>query len=246
MIHKKEHFFLENTEKYEEMLKNINKMKNMVLDLDDSNFVYKSVKERINVNNIINSTGSGNETNLSCSVSSNDDSKQSFCNKGKIKSDDNNIKSIKNINKGKEDKENNKIEGKKFLGINKDIKQINIPSNKNISKGFILPNNIIDLKLPNFPEIIVPNSFNNNIKHEKYNTLFYEEDNSIESNDFSFQELPDITEKEISVSNNLNNYNNNPYHSEEKTEKNFESNDCYSKITNLYFQTYQHKMDINI
>ena len=77
--------------------------------------------------------------------------------------------------------------------------------------------------------------------------LFNEEDKIIESNDFSFQKQSDNAEKEISVSINLNNIdNNNLYYSEDKKEKDFENYDCYSKITNLYFQTYQHKMDINI
>ena len=246
-IHKKDEFFLKNGEKYEEMLKNINLMKNMSLDLDDRNFVCKNFKKRVNnnnVNNFINSTGSGNETNLSYSISSNDDSKQSFCNYNKKEKTNNNDKKINNE---KEVQENIEIDKKKFLVEKNEIKQknnLNKSSNNNINKGLILPNNIMDFKLQNF--IVISNALNSSLMEEKYKYLFYEEDKSIESNDFSFQKLPNITEKEISVSNNLNNYNTNQYYSEEKTEKNFESYDCYSKITNLYFYTHQLKMDINI
>ena len=81
-IHKKDEYFLKNQETFKEMVKNINKMKNMKLGFDNSNFVYKRVKDKVNINlnNIINITGAGNETNLSSSVSSNDDSKQNFDN----------------------------------------------------------------------------------------------------------------------------------------------------------------------
>ena len=49
-------------------------MKNMILDFDNSNFVYKRLKDKVNINihNVINSTGTGSETNLSCSISSNE------------------------------------------------------------------------------------------------------------------------------------------------------------------------------
>ena len=178
-IHKKEEFFLKNKDKYKEMVDKINKMKNMVLDYDNNNFVSKRVKEKINsgVNMIINSTVSGNETNLSCSVSSNDDSKHNFCND-----------TIKNKN-------SDSIHAKAL------------------------------------------NEEKNKIEEEENNNLFCEDCISIENKDFPFQKMQELTEKEIKVCNNLNKDNtNNLYYSEEKTEKDFENYDCYSKITNLYFQ----------
>ena len=107
-IHKKEPFFVENEEKYKEMLDNINKMKNMVLDFDNSKFVYKGIKETItNVVNNINSTASGAETNLSCSMSSNEEPKESFYNNSndsqeKIKNNKNKILNEKNEKKEKD------------------------------------------------------------------------------------------------------------------------------------------------
>ena len=250
-IHKKDEYFLKNGESYKEMIKNINKMKNMTLDLDNSNFIYKSVKDKvnINVNNIINNTGFGNETNISSSVSSSDENKQNFDNDNcKNKSNDNN-QMIKTLNKDKESIANIKTEEKICLEKNDDIKEknnFNITSNNNTNYGFIIPRDIIDYKNPNCPNIIFQNEFICDLKEEKNNILFYEDNKNIESNDFSFQKLKDITEREISVSNNLNIDNTNRYYSEDNNEKDFENYDCYSKITNLYFQTYHHKINNNI
>ncbi len=251
-IHKKDEYFLKNKEEYKEMAENINKMKNMILDFDNSNFVYKRLKDKVNINvhNVINSTGSGSETNLSCSVSSNDDSKQNFSNETDTNREAGKNEKIRTLKKEKENKEDNESEEKNCFEKNNKLKQENNfnknSSNENINQGFTLPNNIIDLKFPSFPDIIFPYPFNLSLKEEQNNDLFNEEDKIIESNDFSFQKQSDNAEKEISVSINLNNIdNNNLYYSEDKKEKDFENYDCYSKITNLYFQTYQHKMDIN-
>ena len=244
-IHKKDEFFKKNEDKYKEMKENINKMKNMILDFEDRNFVYKNVKEKgsNNTNNIINSTGSGTETNLSCSVISNDDSKQSVFNDKKI--DIKKFKTLKEENKKNEEEikdENIILEKDKEL---KEHVNLNLFSNTNLIKDIILFNDSIDFKNHNFSDILTPNNFDN-IKEENDSNLFYEE-NSIESKDFSLQKIPDITEKEINITNNLNIDNiNNMYCSEENTEKEIENYDCYSKITNLYFQTYQHKMNISI
>ena len=245
-IHKKDEYFLKNEESYKEMVKNINEMKNMVLDFDNSNFVYKRVKDKlnINVNNIINSTGFGNETNLSSSISSNDNSKQNFNNdNNKNKNDDNKISII--MNEGQENNENIKMKEKICLEKDGDLKEQNILkiSNNNTDNGFIIPKDILDFEYPHFSNIIFKNELNFDSKEEKNKILFYEDNKSIESNDFSFQKQ-DLTEKEICVSNNLNKDNTNMYYSEKDEEKDFENYDCYSKITNLYFQTYQHKMDI--
>ena len=246
--HKNDEFFLNNSGKYKEFLESINKMKNMNPNFDSINSknVNKSVKEKKNnnVNNNINNTGTGNETNLSnlsSSVSFNDDNKQSFCNNKNVKniniSNDNNEITKKNIDfnisvfneevKEKNNvKENNEI--KYFEKINND---------KNIY------NNFFDNKIMNFPEIsFLPNEFIFN-SNEEDNNIYLEENESIESNGISFQKVKDIAEKEIGISNNLKDNN---FFSLEKTEKDFENCDCYSKITNLYFQTYQHKLNINI
>ena len=97
----------------------------------------------------------------------------------------------------------------------------------------------------NYPEISLPNAFIFNSKEENDANEFIEEDENIESNGFSFQKMRCIPEKEIGISNEYKNENN-IFSMEEKTEKDFENCDCYTKITNLYFQTYQHKININI
>ena len=226
--HKNDEFFLNNSGKYKEFLESINKMKNMNPNFDSSNSknVNKSVKEKKNnnnVNNNFNNTGTGNETNLSnlsSSVSFNDDNRQSFCNNKNININNDNNEITSNIKVFNEEvkeknnvKENNEI--KLFEKINND---------KNIY------NNIFDNKIMNFPEIsFLPNEFIFN-SNEEDNNIYLEENESIESNGISFQKVKDIAEKEIGISNNLKDNN---FFSLEKTEKDFENCDCYSKITNL-------------
>lgn len=224
------------------MVDKINKMKNMVLDYDNNNFVSKRVKEKINsgVNMIINSTVSGNETNLSCSVSSNDDSKHNFCNDA-IKNKNIDSIHVKALNEEKNKIEESKIEEINFTDKKNELKDqinFNFSSNNNFIMDLIFSKNNLDLKYYDYPDLI-------NVKEEN-NNLFCEDCISIENKDFPFQKMQELTEKEIKVCNNLNKDNtNNLYYSEEKTEKDFENYDCYSKITNLYFQQYQHKVTFN-
>ena len=249
-IHKKEPLFLKNEEKYEEMLNNINMMKNMVLCFDDCNFVCKNDKKIITSNvNIIHSTGTGNETNLS-SFSSNDDSKQSFNNNiiQDKKEKDNKMILNEVKQKSKEMDENES----KILKERKDKKEqisFNFSPFNELNQESNFSNDTFDLNQPNNTDIILTNTFNLNGKNEEINDIYFNEEINIESKDFPFQKLPDINEKEMFISSNLNNsknYNNNLYFSEEKSDKDNENYDCYSKITNLYFQQYQHKINFNI
>ena len=249
-IHKKERLFMKNEEKYEEMLNNINMMKNMVLCFDDCNFVCKNDKKIITSNvNIIHSTGTGNETNLS-SFSSNDDSKQSFNNNiiQDKKEKDNKMILNEVKQKSKEMDENES----KILKERKDKKEqisFNFSPFNELNQESNFSNDTFDLNQPNNTDIILTNTFNLNGKNEEINDIYFNEEINIESKDFPFQKLPDINEKEMFISSNLNNsknYNNNLYFSEEKSDKDNENYDCYSKITNLYFQQYQHKINFNI
>ena len=240
-IHKKEPFFTKNEEKYREMLDNINKMKNMVLDFHNSNFVHKGAKETItNVVNNINSTTSGAETNLSCSISSNEEPKESFYN--------NDSKEKISINKNK--KLNDKNESKQK---GKNCEKVNIIENKNkehINLNEFLDHDInplllnlddkMEIKLPIYPDINFQDESNLDINIKDGNNNFFCDDISIESKDFSFQNLSHKSEKEIGVRCYLNEFN-----CEEKTDKEIENYDCYSKITNLYFQPYQSMMENN-
>ena len=243
-IHKKESFFVKNEEKYKEMMDNINKMKNMVLDFDNTNFVYKDVKEKVsNVVNNINSTGSGSETNLSCSMSSNEECKQSFDNNESHEK----IKSVKNnsLNRKKEQNEKDENREKGLLIDNTNF--INEECNfndflfKNILDPFqLFQKNNVNKKLPIYPDIGIKNELNLEVNKEKNDVFLCDDDISVESKDFSFQKIPHISERELGVSSYLNNFN------EEKTDKEFDNYDCCSKITNLYFQSYPNMMDINI
>ena len=203
-IHRKESFFVNNEEKFKEIMDHINRMKNKVLSFNDNNIVNKKIKENLNSNNVnnINSTSSGSETNLSCSVSSNDDSKQSIS------------------NNSDKDKNNNIIN---FI----------FSFNNKLNSDIFCSNDNIDLDKSKYPEFIINNPLNANLKEENNNILFFND--RIESKEFSFHELLDIDEKEIKVSSNIEE-NNDINLSEEKIEKDFENYDCCSKITNLYFQ----------
>ena len=240
-IHKKEPFFTKNEEKYKEMLDNINKMKNMVLDFDNSNFVYKAAKEAItNVVNNINSTASGSETNLSCSMSSNEEPKESFYNnhdnQEKIK---NNKNKILNIKKEKKDMDKNFDEINIIKNVNNSNKgEINIFEfeNNNILNPLLLGlDNQFDMKLPINPDNDIHDESNPDINLKDCNNKFFSDDKSIEIKDFSFQNLSQRSEKEKGIIN-----------CEEITDNEFENYDCYSKITNLYFQPYQNMMNINL
>ena len=246
--HKNEEYFKNNLGRFKELLENINKMKNMHLNINNrSKSINKSFKEKkkISVNNILNVTAVGNETNLSnlsSSVSFNDDNKQSFCtNKNII----NNISATTNINDFNEAKENKNLNENKENKCVEKNNNINLFRNNKINKDTFIYNTIFDNKLVNYPEISLPNAFIFNSKEENDANEFIEEDENIESNGFSFQKMRCIPEKEIGISNEYKNENN-IFSMEEKTEKDFENCDCYTKITNLYFQTYQHKININI
>ena len=235
-IHRKESFFVNNEEKFKEIMDHINRMKNKVLSFNDNNIVNKKIKENLNSNNVnnINSTSSGSETNLSCSVSSNDDSKQSISNNSD-KDKNNNIKALK--------EEKDKSQEYAYLDKNNDLKdQINFifSFNNKLNSDIFCSNNNIDFDKSKYPELIINNTLNANLNEENNNILFFND--RIESKEFSFHELFDIDEKEIKVSSKIEE-NNDINLSEEKIEKDFENYDCCSKITNLYFQVYQPQID---
>ena len=228
--HKNEEYFKNNLGRFKELLENINKMKNMNLNINNcSKSINKSFKKKkkISINNILNVTAVGNETNLSnlsSSVSFNDDNKQSFCtNKNII-----NNSATTNINVFNEAKENKNLNENKENKCVEKNNNINLFRNNKINKDTFIYNTIFDNKLVNYPEISLPNAFIFNSKEENDANEFIEEDENIESNGFSFQKMRCIPEKEIGISNEYKNENN-IFSMEEKTEKDFENCDCYTK-----------------
>ena len=223
------------------MLDNINKMKNMVLDFDNSNFVYKGVKETItNINNI-NSTASGAETNLSCSMSSNEEAKENFYNtdvKDKININKNKNLNNKNVQKEKSFEKTNTFENKN--SSNKEQINLNEFLDYSINRFLLNQDNQMDIKLPIYPDINIQDESNLDINLKDGNNNLFCDDISIESKVFSFQNLSRRSEKEIGVRCYLTDFS-----CEEKTDKEIENHDCYSIITNLYFQPYQNMMENN-
>ena len=191
--HKNEEYFKNNLGRFKELLENINKMKNMNLNINNcSKSINKSFKKKkkISINNILNVTAVGNETNLSnlsSSVSFNDDNKQSFCTNKNIINNNSATTNINVFNEAKENKNLNENKENKCVEKNNNI---NLFRNNKINKDTFIYNTIFDNKLVNYPEISLPNAFIFNSKEENDANEFIEE--------------------------------------------------------NLYFQTYQHKININI
>ncbi len=246
-IHKKEDYFINNKDAYEQMIQTINKMKNIVLYYNDNKI--ESKKDKVKNNNKIinlNSTNSGNDTNLSLGSNSLEEKNQEF-------PETNNEKNNLNTNIDKNDNiKDNKISFDDsdfyvdFVENNMEKEIINFNYiKKEQTENINLMNsesNNNDSKFPLYP---IDNISNLNSKEEN-NNLQCNNNINIENKDFSFQIFPEITEKEISVSSIIKYYDFNLYNKNEKADNDIENNDCYSKITNLYFQTYQHKIKINI
>lgn len=223
------------------MAENINKMKNMVLNYDNDNFIFKKEKN----NNIkiinLNSTNSGNDTNISMPINFDDEQKNNSNNKDNLN---------KNVNKDKKEYKNN-IKGNDNGIINFDdsddylyfIKknQQKEKNNNNTKNEKVISDTYLDIKFP----IYSFDTANNLYIKEECNNLYYEELN-IENKNFSFQILPEIAEKEISVWSSNKDNDINLYFSKEKCDIDNENIDCYSKITNQLFQLYPYQPQINI
>ena len=238
-IHKKDEYFIKNKEAFEKMVQNINNMKNMVLNYDsDNNFIFK--KDKTNNNKIINlnSTNSCTDINLSLPISSIEEQKQESCNN----INDKNFKKDKKNNYISKDDNNilnfdDSDDSLYFIKNNKE-KEKNI-SNE-IEKEIVDSEDNLDIKFPIYP---LDNKFN--LVKKEDNNNFNSNDMNIEDKYFSFQIFREIPEKE-SISSNLKNNDINLFYLKEKENIDDENIDCYSKITNQFFQSYQYQTQINI
>ena len=239
IIHAKDPYFIDNQDKYQEMLDSVKKMKNIMHDLDSSDSICKT-----------NSA----DNNLNCSISSNEDIKQSLnCSKSTNYSNSNN-----NLSSNEEDKinfkknkffflKNERTEEKNENKENKIFEKIDSKSDFFSDKEILKDDCCIDW-VSSLNEILSSSDFSlkdeNNGKSADNNLINFE----------AFQKTPDnLAENEFDFSSKckkhnlfLNNNNTlNDDFNQHNDENDSINDDCCSKMTNLYFQDYNDKAIIN-
>jgi hypothetical protein len=229
IIHAKDPYFQNNQHKFNEILNNVKKMKNIMHDFDSSDSLCK---------------GNLNDFNINCSISSNENSKQTL---NSIKST---ISSNNPFTSSNEEKKTNmdflpKSTEKKQNKKNKIYLIEKVKSKSNCLINDILKENYYS----NWPlNDIISNAIDFSLKEESNNI-----DKNLlnfEKNDISFQKMPEMAEKEIGFSlkfkNNdftLNTYNKEQNINNNENEIN-EYDDCHSKMTDC-FQEYDSKKAVN-
>ena len=222
IIHAKEPYFLENKEKYQEMLNNVKKMKNNIHNIDKSNYIYKSKTS---------------EAIFNCTITSNEEKKINLTNV---------INSNINTNQSKNKKKSffiqkqikNKTE-ENFCGKNK----INSVNKINLNNDFLMNSQIFkDDYCRDWPNSL--NSLNslNDMMSSTADLSLKEENNNLENKGFPFEKIPEMAGNEINfnMKHKINNFN----FDNNKDERNVEldeNEDCCSKMTNLYAQEFQDK-----
>ena len=218
IIHAKEPFFLNNKDKFQEILNNVKNMKNIIHYFDNTH-------SDLNINNT-------NEHIFNYTILTSDELQVNLNDSINLK-ENTLLKNNKNLfiqKKRKNEKENN-LEVKN---------KINFTSKINLNNDFIINSKIFKddyyLDWPNSLNSL--NSFNDKMSSTSDLSL-KEESNNIENKDFSFEKLPYMAEKEniFPLKENVNNYN---FYSNKFDEQNFDEKDerC-SNMTNLYAQEYK-------
>ena len=172
IIHAKEPYFLENKEKYQEMLNNVKKMKNNIHNIDKSNYIYKSKtseaifnctiasneEKKINLTNVINSNINSNQSK---------NKKKSFLIQKQIK--------LKN--------EENFFRKNKINSVNK----------INLNNDFLMNSQIFkDDYCRDWPNSL--NSLNslNDMMSSTADLSLKEENNNLENKGFPFEKIPEM------------------------------------------------------
>ena len=217
------------------MINDVKKMKNIIHDLDSSEYICKN-----------NST----KANLNCNISSNEDIKQSL-----NFSKSTNCSKNCNISLKEEEKINDnknkiiipkKVENERNLQeINKSSEEIYITEKISTKNYFIINNEIFKdnccIDWLNNINDIMSSTVDFSLKDENIN----ENNNSfnLENNNSPFQKMPNFVDKDIKFSLKykkdefyLNNINNEKNYEDENDEE--ENEDCCSNMTNLYLQDY--------
>ena len=224
IIHAKEPYFLENKEKYQEMLNDVKKMKNNVHNIDKSNYIYKN-KTNESIFNCIVSPNEGKNINLTNVINSN----KNINNQSKK----NSIKKEKNFFIHKQ------IKFKKEENFN-DKKKINSVNKINLNNDLIMNSQIFKDDYC----IDWPNSLNslNDMMSSTADLSLKEENNNLENKDFSYEKIPEMAVNEInsSMKNKINNFNFD-YNKNERNAELDEKEDFCSKMTNLYVQEFEDK-----
>ena len=237
IIHAKDPYFVDNQDKYQEMLDSVKKMKNIMHDLDSSDSISKT--------NLA-------DNNLNCSISSNEDIKQSLnCSKSTNYSNNNlysNEEDKITFNKNKffflknESSEDNKENNENKISDKTDSK-----SDFFIDKEILKDDCCIDW-VSSLNDILSSSDFSlkddNNANSADKNLLNFE----------SFKKTSDnLVQNQIEFSSKFQKHNcflnNNHTLNDDVNQHNDENDsindDCCSKMTNLYFQDYNDKVIIN-
>ena len=232
IIHAKEPYFQKHKEKFQEMLNNVKKMKNIMYNFDNSDSTSKS---------------SSNEGIFNCSISTNEDIKSNI-----------NCNSIKLNNKAQSQsaKENININKNKKIFIQKKLKQeikenmenkINIFDKINLNNGFLINLQLFKddytLNWPNLNDLteMMPSTADLSLKEDinvfKNNLIIFEDTNN------SSNKVLDIFGKEndFSLKNKINDLNFDLNSYDAKNMDREENEDCSSKMTNLYIQEFEEK-----
>lgn len=228
IIHAKEPYFQNNQHKFNEMLDNVKKMKNIIHDFDSSDSICKNNLTDINLNSISSNENSKQTLNSVKSTNSSSNFYTSSKEEKKISTDFLSKSAGKNENNKKQIYLIEKVSPKKNCIIN-DILKENYYSNWPLND---IMSSTIDFSLK---------EESNNIDRNLLN---------FEKNDISFQKIPELEEKEIGFSlkfkNNdftLNSYNKDQNINNNENEIN-EYDDCHSKMTD-FFQEYDNKKAVN-
>jgi len=224
IIHAKDPYFQTNQQKFKEMLDSVKKMKNIMHEFDSSDSFYKSNSLDSNFNYSISSNEESKQS-LNSLKSTNSSNNLSISSKEEKKDNKSHIFSLKKIKNKRSEKKENKIYLIEKVKVKNKILKDNCPN---------LINNLND---------IVSSAIDFSLKVDNNNHLL-----NFENNDFSFQKLPEMVEKEIDLTlkikyNDLcieeQNLNNN------SDKEDNEDDDSCSKMTNLYIQDYNDKKIVN-
>ena len=227
IIHAKDPYFQTNQQKFKEMLDNVKNMKNIMHEFDSSDSFYKSNSLDSNFNYSISSNEESKQS-LNSAKSTNSSNNLSISSKEEKKLNKSHIFSLKKVKNKRSEKKENKIYLIEKVNTKNKVLKENCPN---------LINNLND---------IISSTIDFSLKIDNNNHLL-----NFENNDFSFQKLPEMVEKEKDLAMKVKNNELTPDICIEEQNINIisdkednEDDDSCSKMTNLYIQDYNNDKKI--
>ena len=227
IIHAKDPYFQTNQQKFKEMLDSVKNMKNIMHEFDSSDSFYKSNSLDSNFNYSISSNEESKQS-LNSAKSTNSSNNLSISSKEEKKLNKSHIFSLKKAKNKRSEKKDNKIYLIEKVNAKNKVLKENCP---------YLLNNLND---------IISSTIDFSLKIDNNNHLL-----NFENNDFSFQKLPEMVEKEKDLAMKVKNNELTPDICIEEQNINIisdkednEDDDSCSKMTNLYIQDYNNDKKI--